>query len=472
MATILIIDDDRVFCDLLSRAINLLGHHTTFALSLNDGLQTAASQTFDVIMLDVQLPDGNGLSAIPELRSKPNAPEVIIITGSGEADGAELAIKCGAWDYIEKPATTDAMTLPLIRALEYRRERQNRAASLAISRRGIIGDSPQLQACLELLAQAANSDINVLITGETGVGKELLARTIHRNSPRADAPFIILDCSALPESLVESILFGHEKGAFTGADRAHPGIIMQADGGTLFMDEVGELPLMLQKAFLRVLQEHCFRPIGGKSEVKSNFRLVAATNRNLEKMVDEGQFRADLLYRLRAIVIASPPLRQRAEDIKLLAMHHVARFCETNHIMVKGFAADFFEVLEAYPWPGNVRELFNVLDSALVTAREEPILYPYHLPVDIRTAVARAALPEKMAPCADSDSLNTEPVFPSPEALTFKEYRSRLHDIGEDRYLKWLIHHSRGSFEEACKTSGLSKSRLYYLLQKHRLSIS
>lgn len=211
MATILIIDDDRVFCDVLSRAVSRLGHNSTFALTLKDGLETVLSQDFDVVMLDVQLPDGNGITAIPRIREMPSPPEVIIITGSGDPDGAELAIKCGAWDYIEKPASADAMTLPLIRALEYRKEKQAKAPLTALDRKEIIGDSPKMKACLDLVAQAANSDINVLITGETGTGKELLARTIHQNSPRNNEPFIVIDCSVLPEPLVESLLFVHEK---------------------------------------------------------------------------------------------------------------------------------------------------------------------------------------------------------------------------------------------------------------------
>ena len=472
MGTILIIDDDRVFCDVLSRAIGRLGHNVTFSLTLKSGLETVSSQEFDIVMLDVQLPDGNGLTAISKIREEPSPPEVIIITGSGDRDGAELAIKWGAWDYVEKPASVDAMTLPLIRALEYRKEKQGRKPLITLDRKGLIGDSDKMQACLDLLAQAANSDVNVLITGETGTGKELLAKTIHKNSPRAKAPLIVVDCSALPESLVESILFGHEKGAFTGADRNQPGLISQADRGTLFLDEVGELPLSLQKTFLRVLQEHHFRPVGGKNEEASDFRLVAATNRNLYEMVASGQFRNDLLYRLRTIVIESPPLRQRPEDIKDLAMYHVGRFCEKSRIMMKGFSPDFFEVLKAYRWPGNVRELFNALDSVVIAAQDEPILYPYHLPAHIRATAARASFGTKSKPRTHEEGMVAKDLPAIGPLLPFKEYRTRLLENGEKGYFNHIALLAKGDAREACGLSGLSRSRLYYFLQKHNISLS
>jgi len=210
MATVLIIDDDRVFCDVLSRRINRLGHKSVFNITLKDGIKMAKTKAFDVIMLDVQLPDGNGIETIPTFKELDYSPEIIIITGSGNPDGAELAIQCGAWDYIEKPATVDDITLPLLRALEFRKEKTNKRP-LILQRDDIIGESQPFRACLDLVAQAAASDVNVLIQGETGTGKELLARSIHQNSNQSDRPFIVVDCGAIPESLVEGLLFGHEK---------------------------------------------------------------------------------------------------------------------------------------------------------------------------------------------------------------------------------------------------------------------
>ncbi len=472
MATILIIDDDRVFCDVLSRAISRLGHSSTFALTLKDGLNTAFSQDFDVIMLDVQLPDGNGITAIPKIREMPSPPEVIIITGSGDPDGAELSLKCGAWDYIEKPASADAMTLPLIRALEYRKEKQAKAPLITLDRKDIIGDSPKMKACLDLVAQTANSDVSVLITGETGTGKELLAGTIYQNSPRTDEAFIVVDCTALPEPLVESLLFGHEKGAFTGADQSKEGLVKQADRGTLFLDEVGELSLSLQKTFLRVLQEHRFRPLGSKKEEQSSFRLITATNRNLNEMVKAGKFRDDLLYRLSSFIIESPPLRQHSEDIRDLSMYHMAKVCEKSRIMIKGFSADFFDVLRSYDWPGNVRELFNSIHGALTTARDEPIIYPNHLPVHIRAQAARATLSKKSVSLADEYSIVKEDLISTERPMLFKDYRTRLLEDGEKKYFTHITSFAKGNIKEACRLTGLSKSRLYYFLQKHGISLS
>ena len=470
MAKVLIIDDDRMFCDVMSRAIQRLGHNTSFCLTLTDGLRTAAENDFDVVMLDVQLPDGNGLNAIPEIHDKASRPEVIIITGSGDPDGAELAIKCGAWDYIEKPASATAMTLPLIRAIDYREEKQSHAPLPTLNRKGVIGDSPALQTCLGLIAQAAASDVNVLVTGETGSGKELLADTIHKNSDRSKEPFIVVDCSALPESLVESILFGHGKGAFTGADKNQPGLVRQADRGALFLDEVGELPLSLQKAFLRVLQEHRFRPVGGREEVHSDFRLIAATNRDLDKMVRKGMFRADLLYRIRALTIHAPPLRKRLEDIKYLAMHHVAKYCEKSRILMKGFSPDFFNVLGAFDWPGNIRELFHAMDSALVASHNEPILYPKHLPVHIRASALKTSLKKNGdTPPPRPDS--SQNAIPEASLSSYKAFRNQLLETGEKKYFQQIISKANGDIQTACRLTDLSKSRLYNLLQKYNLSL-
>jgi two-component system NtrC family response regulator len=320
MAKILIIDDDRSICLSLQAVIEKIGYESECAYSLTDGHKKATLDAYDVVLLDVNLPDGNGLSLLPKLKIITSLPEVIIITGEGDPDGAELAIKNGAWDYIEKPFSVDGITLPLVSAIQYRNEKKVPGNSIVLKREGIIGESAKIRHCLDQVAQAAMSDVNVLITGETGTGKELFASAIHENSNRKDNNFVIVDCAALPETLVESTLFGHVKGAFTGADRDREGLIKQADKGTLFLDEIGELPISVQKAFLRVLQEKRFRPVGGKEELKSNFRLVAATNRNLEQMIMEGRFRQDLLFRIKSLTISLPPLRERVQDIKELSL--------------------------------------------------------------------------------------------------------------------------------------------------------
>ena len=246
MANILIIDDDEMTSDMLSKLVRSLGHDTESAFTLKDGLQELLAKTFDVVLLDVGMPDGSGLDVLPKIREMPSPPEVIIITGAGDPDGAELAIKNGAWDYIEKPSSIDKMNLTLMRALQFRHEKNQRKPLVSLKREAIIGNSLRMQATLDSVAHASTSRAPVFINGETGTGKELIALAIHENSSRSKANFVIVDCASLPENLVESSLFGYKKGAFTGADKDMDGLIKQADGGTLFLDEIGELPLKLQ----------------------------------------------------------------------------------------------------------------------------------------------------------------------------------------------------------------------------------
>ncbi len=322
-----------------------------------------------------------------------------------------------------------------------------------------------MTASLEVLAEAAQSDANVLIVGETGTGKELFARAIHENSKRFENNFVVIDCGALPEMLVESVLFGHEKGAFTGADKSREGLVKQADAGTLFLDEVGELPLSVQKTFLRVLQEHSFRPVGGKHEIKSNFRLVAATNRDLNKMVESGKFRRDLLYRLRAFTLELPALGQHLEDIESLARYYVNKLCNRYNIKEKSFSPDFFTALASYNWPGNVRELVNTLEIVLSAAKSDINLTPYHLPLNIRVQAARASVTKE----ASSDAIHESPVS-SKILPTFKEYRMAAAMKAEERYLQLLVSLCKENMEEACKISRLSRSRLYELLKKCKVT--
>ncbi|MCX5919583.1 MAG: sigma-54 dependent transcriptional regulator [Deltaproteobacteria bacterium] len=465
MAHILIIDDDRLICETISNLVNRLGHQASCAFNLQDGLAAAFSGSFDLVFLDVRLPDGDGLEALPRIQAASSLPEVIIMTGYGDPNGAELAIRHGAWDYIQKPATLDTLTLQLMRALQYREEKKGGQERVALKREGILGHSPKMQACLDLVAQVASSEATVLITGETGTGKELFALAIHKNSRRADRNFVVVDCAALPETLVESILFGHEKGAYTGADRAREGLVLQADGGTLFLDEVGELPLSVQRSFLRVLQERQFRPVGGKTEVKSDFRLIAASNRNLDEMVRQNQFREDLLFRLRAFTIDLPPLRERKEDLRDLVSYYTAELCQRFGIEPKEFSPEFLDLLSAYPWSGNVRELINALERSLISARYERVLFPQHLPTHIRVQLVRSSLEDK--------GPEESPASPSPQSFPpIHEIRTRVLEEAEKKYLHDLLSFTRGNISEACRISGLSRSRFYLLLKKHKISKS
>lgn len=466
MADILIIDDDKTINEVFAEIAQELGHKASTATTLKKGLEKAVQGNFDIVVLDVRLPDGDGLQALPDIQSVRSAPQVIIITGYGDPDGAELAIKNGAWDYILKPSSIENISLTLTRALDYRSEKQSKRFPVVLKREGIVGDSPKINVVFERIAQAAGSRANVLIAGETGTGKELFARAIHENSVVSNKRFVVVDCAVLPESLVESTLFGHEKGAFTGADRVREGLIKQADGGTLFLDEVGELPLSSQKAFLRIIQEHKFRPVGGRIEVEVEFRLIAATNRNLEEMADQGQFRKDLLYRLRSFTIEAPPLRHRTEDIKDLAVYYSNRLCEAYSAETKGFSAEFIEALILYEWPGNVRELINTIEETLSNAKEEPVLYPYHLPINIRAKIKRDFVntsSNKKDSVTPVDLLAAE----DDKVMKMKDFR----ELMERRYLLKLISVSGGSKKDACLISGLSRTRLFELLKKYNIDI-
>ncbi|PKN05130.1 MAG: Fis family transcriptional regulator [Deltaproteobacteria bacterium HGW-Deltaproteobacteria-9] len=460
MGKVLIIDDNKFNAEALCDMVGSLGHEVTCTYTAEEGIKAARSNSYDVVFLDVQLPDGNGLLLLPEIHAMPSAPEVIIITGFGSPDGAELAIKNGAWDFIEKPLERKLIELPLVRALQYRETKKQTRTPLVLKRDGIVGSSPIMRTSMELIAQAAASDANVLITGETGTGKEVFAQAIHDNSLRSGMPFVTVDCASLPPTIIESILFGHEKGAFTGADRIQEGLIKQADGGTLFLDEVGDLPFPAQKAFLRVLQEHCFRPLGARREVRSEFRVIAATNRDLDKMIGEGKIREDLLFRLRAISITLPPLRERPGDIEELLGYYVNKICLRQGKEVKGFSPEFRDALCAYDWPGNIRELINALESALAAALDETMLYPKHLPTRIRVNLIRGAVVKK----TDSKKV---PV----KMDTLKERRDAVFAREERQYLQELMALTEGNIREACAVSGLGRARLYQLIKKHGIAI-
>jgi two-component system NtrC family response regulator len=462
MANILIVDDDPLVRTSLARVVKKMEHEPFEAESVASARAKLKAESFDLVFCDVRMPDGSGLDILPEIRASAAVPEVIIVTGFGDPDGAELAIKKGAWDYIEKPLSAKAVMLCVERALQYREKKLAAAKRVALNVEGIIGSSPKIRSCLDTLALAASSEANVLVTGATGTGKELFAWAIHKNSARSSRNFVVVDCAALPETLVESTLFGHVRGAFTGADKPRDGLVRQADGGTLFLDEIGELSISIQKAFLRVLQEKRFRPVGGGQEVSSDFRLVAATNRRLEDLVRLGGFREDLLFRLRTLVLDLPSLREMKEDIKDLMLHYIVSFCELYGSPVKGYSPDFLEALLAYDWPGNVRELIQGLEEAVISAAAEPVLFPKHLPEHIRIHLARASVLRKRAPAPGPEKGPAA----TDQSLSLKDFReAELARIEKD-YLASLLRRTNGEVGEACRISGLSRSRLYTLLKK------
>lgn len=464
MASVLIIDDNLALCEALKIEISKHGHNVDHFQRLDGGMTAAREKSYDVIFLDVNLPDGNGLASIEELKKRPCSPEVIIITGMAEVSGARLAIESGAWDYVEKGASLDDMILPLNRALQYRSEWKKSQKTVSLKREGIIGDSAAISECLDMVAQAAGSDVPVYLTGETGTGKELFAWAVHSNSSRCDNNFVVVDCAALPETLVESVLFGHEAGAYTGANRQTDGLIKKADGGTLFLDEIGELPLKIQKAFLRVLQERTFKRVGGSRDVTSNFRLIAATNRNLEMLVKNGEFREDLFYRINTLAIHLPPLRSRERDIEHLARYHISEFSLNHGAERKGYTMEYLSSLYSYEWPGNVRELFNVIDLSILSAGERSTLFPIDLPPEIRFKAAVTSLSEKARTQHSSENEKRDSL---PD---LKTARDEILFRFEKDYLQALMNKTGFDVNAASELAGLSRPRLYELLRKYGIN--
>ncbi|WP_300456709.1 sigma-54 dependent transcriptional regulator [Desulfobacula sp.] len=472
MTNILIVDDDSIFSQQLSLYIDRIGYDYKIAGNMKTGFQMAEQFCFDIIFLDVILPDANGLSGINRLKAVRSSPEVVIITGDGDIDGAEMALNNGAWDYLVKPPAYHKIKLVIQRIIQFRNEKTKERLPLVFKRDQIIGNSSPLNKILKTVAKASLSNGNVFITGETGTGKELVAKVLHDNSHRRDQPFIIVDCTNLPKTLAGNILFGHRKGTYTGAEQDRSGLISQSDGGTLFLDEVGDLDPSVQKSLLRVLQEKKFRPIGAKTEISCDFRVISASNKDLAKLVDQGRFRKDLYYRLVVFHIDLPPLRQRQGDIRLILNHYIPHICEQMNINVKGISHDFVETLEMYDWPGNIRELINLLHIACANAFDEPMLYPHFLPKAFRIKILKKniGIPQDTDDIRSRVFLNISQTS-SKQILPYKAFREYVNHLMESRYIDYLAGLPIKNVSEICRMSGLSRSRMYQLFKKHNKKI-
>lgn len=455
MARVLIIDDDHAYSGMLIRQMAALGHQIRHSETWCDGQAALTSFEPDIVFLDVWLPDANSLDHLHQLKSAPEAPEVVVITGIGDEAAAELAIRAGVWDYWQKGRAVSELVSMVGRALEHRTHRLNRRTCRSLDLQGLVAESPAMAGCLERLTEAAMSDVPVLLRGETGTGKEQVALAIHRNSVRAKKPFVVVDCAALNENLVESALFGHDKGAFTGASSDRGGLVRQAHEGTLFLDEVGELPANMQKAFLRVLQEKRFRPVGSDRELTSDFRLLAATNRDLGQMVEAGSFREDLFFRLRSMEMVLPPLRERGQDALTIAENVMTSACQRLALPGKTLSSSFAYALAHYPWPGNVRELRQAVECAVVSAGQETTLEPVHLPMQIRVQAARAAVKAGLNQKSGTKDSDSYPTLVATRDATIASYLVRL------------IQDTEGDMDKACRYADVSRSRLYELLRIH-----
>uniref|UniRef100_I2PWZ0 Response regulator with CheY-like receiver, AAA-type ATPase, and DNA-binding domains n=1 Tax=Desulfovibrio sp. U5L TaxID=596152 RepID=I2PWZ0_9BACT len=383
--TVLVVDDDQSHRTILLALINGWGYAATGTDDGSKAVALAREKPFDLILMDVRMAAMDGIEAMKEIKAYNPAIPVLIMTAYSNVESAVEAIKAGAYDYLTKPLDFDVLRLTMERALEHvslkaeNRQLRERLVS-AFDPKDIVGRSGPMRRLMDMVAMVAPSEATVLVTGPSGTGKELVARAIHANSSRRGGPLVTVNCAALSETLLESELFGHEKGAFSGADKRREGRFLQADKGTIFLDEIGETSAAMQAKLLRAIQEREIQRVGSDRTLRVDVRIVAATNRDLKAEVEVGRFREDLYYRLNVMNLAVPPLRDRAEDIPLLAMHFLRRFAEANRKTAKGFTPQAMDLLLKYDWPGNVRELENAVERAVVlmagdfvTERELPL---------------------------------------------------------------------------------------------------
>jgi DNA-binding NtrC family response regulator len=385
---VLVVDDDADMRDVLRESLSKAGFEVVIAGSADDAKGILSSTDCDAVVTDVRMQGMDGIALCDYLTSnRPNFP-VIVITAFGTLNTAISAIRAGAYDFVAKPFETEQLVISLNRAVQYRRlqeevKRLRDAVTFSGRFSGIVGESRAMQDLYELVGRVADSEASVLIIGETGTGKELVARALHQASRRSHRPFVAISCAAVPEPLLESELFGHVKGAFTDARSTRTGLLAEAHGGTLLLDEISSMPLSIQAKVLRALQERTIRPIGGNTEVAVDIRVLAATNMDLEEAVEKGTFREDLLFRLNVIPINVPPLRTRGDDVLLLAQHFINQFSNRSGRPVTGLTPPAAEKLLAYNWPGNVRELQNGIEHAVVLAQHEQLMVE-DLPARIR----------------------------------------------------------------------------------------
>ncbi len=376
--TILVVEDEKVQLESIAGFLTKLGYQVLKSSRPVEALEIAREHAVDIVLTDFKMPGMTGVELLEELKKMNPGIEVIIMTAYGSVESATEAMKLGAIDYITKPIDLYQLKVMIRNTLERKvLVSENRLLRQQLSARfsfdGIVSQSSAMSQVLNIAGRVASSQATVLITGETGTGKELIAKAVHYAGPRRDKPFVAVNCAALSEHLLESELFGHEKGAFTGADRQRKGRFETAEGGTLFIDEVGEIPLALQVKLLRVLQEKSFERVGSSLTVPTNVRIVAATNRDLETLVREGKFREDFFYRLNVVAIQIPPLRERREDIPPLVETFIQRLATENGKRITGVSREAMDTLMKYSWPGNVRELENVIQQSIVLCRQEII---------------------------------------------------------------------------------------------------
>ena len=467
MPKLLVVDDDKLILDCFRFAFPEDQYVLHMAMTSSDALALFREHRIDAVITDVRLPDGSGLQLLRDLQELDCKVPVILMTGHGSANTAIEAMRCGAFEYLLKPLDPDALQSVIDRALETSRMSRT---SVKIADDGepdegvgdfLVGQCPTMQEVYRQIGRVAGQDVTVLILGESGTGKEVVARAIYQYSKRADRPFLAINCAAIPENLLESELFGHEKGSFTGADRKRIGKFEQCDGGTLFLDEIGDMTPLTQTKVLRVLQDQQFERVGGHEMVRTNVRLIAATNRNLTEMMERGTFRSDLYYRLNVYTIHLPPLRERNGDLPLLISHFLKRFSRELDKDVRSVSPAAMGLLTDYPWPGNLRELQSVLKHAVVESTG-PLIVPEFLPEIIRNAVAGSSIEIPKEPSISSVGNDDELIRYIHQRLRAGSenlYDEVIHRV-ERTLLSEVLTQVDGNISRAAAILGISRSTL------------
>jgi DNA-binding NtrC family response regulator len=445
---VLIIDDQREQCELLAELVSALDYIPVTTTQAVEGLDRLTREPFDAVLTDLEMASMSGVDLCKGASIIRSDVPVILVTGMGSMDSAIAALRAGAYDFLCKPVDANVLGLTLKRAIDHRKLREEikllRASAPDQGGGGMVGDSPALCKVREMVARIAPRDVSVLIEGETGTGKELVARAIHRASLRQGGPFVAINCAAVPANLLESELFGHTRGAFTDAKTARDGLFVQASGGTLFLDEIGEMPIEMQAKLLRALQERTLRPVGSSAEIPFDARIVAATHRDLEFEIENRRFREDLYYRINVVKIAIPPLRERGNDVLLLAASFLAKAAERNRQDALALSPQVAALLLGYDWPGNVRELENCVERAVALARFSE-LSSEDLPDKVR-----CYSPRRFVVSADTES----------EILSLDEL--------ERRYILRALKILNGNRSRAATVLGLDRRTLYRRLERYQ----
>ncbi len=454
--TILVVDDDTVARDLLVEALRKEGYEVEGAADGAEAIERGRQKRFDLVLTDFRMGAVDGIAVLRDFKQRSPDTSIVLLTAFGSMEGAIEAIKQGAYDYLAKPFKKEEIKLVVQRSLEHSRlVREN--ARFREELRGreemspLVGSSPPMLEVYKLIARVSAGKSTVLLEGESGTGKELVAHAIHSNSPRRDRPFVPINCASLSDTLLESELFGHERGAFTGAFSVKQGLFESAHDGTIFLDEIGDIGSALQVKLLRVIQEQEVRRVGGTASLKVDVRVIAATNRDLAALVKEGRFRDDLFYRLNVVRIVLPPLRERREDIPMLAQHFLQKFAAANAQPIRGFIPDTMALLQRYHWPGNVRELENVIERA-VSLAHGPLVLPEDLPETIRTAGA-GPLDDKVGKALDRDDM-----------------LATLDEMAK-RHLVRVLEETGGNKVRAAKILGIDRRTLYRMAERYGVEL-